>query len=125
MSFFEFSTSYRTHYFVQKGHQQIHKSSNFTQFLSLFLLKKWLWSSWGQRFQHQGAASCPCCSVASKHTQCCSLCRGRSPSGIRVTTYCHRQCCGSGSGVFLTPRSQTHIFESILKIVWVKTSTIL
>ena len=44
LSFFEFSTSYRTHYFVQKGHQQIHKSSAFTQFLSPFLLKKWLWS---------------------------------------------------------------------------------
>ncbi len=44
LSFFELSTSYRTPYFVQKGHQQIHKSSNFTKFLSPFLLKKWLWS---------------------------------------------------------------------------------
>ena len=56
-------------------------------------------ASWGQRFQHQGAASCPCCLVASKHTQCCSLCRGRSPPGRRVTTDCHKQCCGSGSGI--------------------------
>jgi hypothetical protein len=30
-----------------------------------------------------------------------------------------------GSGAFLTPGSQTHIFESTLKIFWVKTSTIL
>ncbi len=27
---------------------------------------------------------------ASKHTQCCSLCRGRSPPGRHVTTDCHR-----------------------------------
>ena len=47
------------------------------------------------------------------------------------------QCCGSGSGAFLTPGSgnrngffpnpgsQTHIFESLLTIFWVKSSIIL
>jgi hypothetical protein len=45
LSFFEVSVSYRTHYFGPKGHQQIHKSSAYTQFLSPFLLKKWVsWS---------------------------------------------------------------------------------
>ncbi len=49
------------------------------------------------------------------------------------------QCCGSGSGirclfdpwirdpewVFPDPGSQTHIFESLLTIIWVKSSIIL
>jgi hypothetical protein len=53
----------------------------------------------------------------------------------------NKQCCGSGSGAFLTPgsgsrigffrmpdlgsRSQAHIFESLMTIFWVKSSKIL
>jgi hypothetical protein len=54
----------------------------------------------------------------------------RATIGILIVTIAikggHHLCCGSGSGIrCLDPGSQTHIFESLVKIFWVKTSIIL
>ncbi len=57
--------------------------------------------------------------------------------GVRPHSSCLLQCCRSGSGIrcffdpgirnrfFPDPGSQTHLFESLVKIFWVKTSIIL